>query len=54
MEKIQRFDVGNGRELIEWLVSLDEPGSEDRKTVTLNQIIEKAKATLTDVPWQEK
>lgn len=29
-----------------WLVSLDEPGSGERKTITLNKIIEKAREAL--------
>jgi hypothetical protein len=37
------------REFAEWLVSLDEvegPGAEARRTVTLTQIIQKARAAL--------
>jgi hypothetical protein len=34
------------RELAKWLVSLDEPGSADRQTVTLNQIITRAREAL--------
>jgi len=29
----------------DWVISLDEPGSVDRRTVTLQQIIERARAT---------
>lgn len=36
--------AGPLRELVDWLVSMDEPGNKDRRTVTLNQIIERARA----------
>ena len=46
--ELKRFDAGKARTLLEWLISLDDPeGLEDRRTVTLNQIIEKAKACFT-------
>lgn len=41
----------NPRELAEWLVSLDDPdpssaGNTERRTVTLSQIIERAREVL--------
>lgn len=38
--------VGPLRSLAEWLVSLDEPDSKDRRTVNLNQIIDRARKAL--------
>lgn len=55
--EIKRFDVGKGRTLLEWLISLDDPegpGFEARRTVTLNQIITKAKDCFTEFPWNEE
>lgn len=33
-------------DLAEWLVALDEPGSQERRTVTMAQIINRARAAL--------
>lgn len=55
--EIKRFDVGKGRDLLEWLISLDDPESLDyphRDTVTLDQIIREAKACFTEFPWNEE
>lgn len=34
------------RDFAHWLLELDEPGSEERRTVTLTQIINKARSAL--------
>lgn len=55
VDKFARF-VNNYielRSLAEWLVSLDDddpnsPGRQDRKTITLNKIISRAKESLGD------
>lgn len=52
MVEITRFDVSKGRQLLEWIISLDDPdpesgGFQDRRTVTLTQIISKAQECFT-------
>lgn len=42
------------RDFVEWLVSLDEPGSEERRSVTLNRIIERGREALADEPYVTK
>lgn len=32
-------------EFVQWIIDLDTPGNLDRRSVTLNKIIQKAKAT---------
>jgi hypothetical protein len=39
------------RDFVQWLVSLDEPGSEERRSVTLNRIIERGREALVDEPY---
>jgi len=44
-----RGAVSNGpscRALAQWLVALDEPGASERRTITLTQVIEQARAAL--------
>lgn len=42
---MQGFDYVRIAEFVQWIIDLDTPGNLERRSVTLNKIVQKAKAT---------
>lgn len=42
------YDYNKIMDFVNWIIDLDTPGNRDRRSVTLNMIIQKARATRVD------
>lgn len=43
MDAADRAELDRLRALADWLISLDDPGNEDRRTTTMTEIIRRAR-----------